>query len=82
MNSRELLVELQHQICDERPMSEQLDQLRKIRDTNTPSTEVIVFLESLRAQHSNSPIEDHILELLDYVTGFCNPKYQIWNDEL
>lgn len=36
------------------------------------------YLSELRASCVDEDYEDRILEALDIVEGFCNPRYQVW----
>lgn len=81
MTTSEMLAELQNQIVSGKPLSDLWEQLRRLRDANTSASQVVKFLQDILSQNDDSAIEDRVMEVLDYVTGFCNVKYQIWNDE-
>ncbi len=51
--------------------------LRSYKDKGIDKLEVIALLESMRVD-ADEKYEDRILEILDIVTGFCDPKYIVW----
>jgi hypothetical protein len=57
-----------------------LDDLRRVAEhelqAGTPREEVIAKLESLRVGLNDSD-EDVVLEVLDFVTGWCSPRVRL-----
>jgi len=43
---------------------------------------VYVTLEKIRTEQKEEPVEDRILELMDFVAGFCAHDQRIWNETL
>jgi len=41
-----------------------------------------VTLEKIRHEQMEEPDEDLILELMDFVAGFCAPDQRIWDETL
>lgn len=41
-------------------------------------TEAIHILESMRNEATGKQAEDIVLDLLDFVTGYCSPTIRIW----
>ena len=41
-----------------------------------------VILEKIRHEQIEEPDEDRILELMDFVTGFCTQDQRIWDETL
>jgi hypothetical protein len=41
-----------------------------------------VTLEKIRHEQMEEPDEDRILELMDFVAGFCAPEQRIWDEIL
>ena len=41
-----------------------------------------VTLEKIRAEQMEEPDEDRILELMDFVAGFCSQDQKIWDEIL
>lgn len=41
-----------------------------------------VTLEKIRQEQTEEPDEDRILELMDFVAGFCTQEQRIWDEIL
>jgi len=52
--------------------------LRRYKEQGVTQPEVYALLESLRDQAPNEAVEDRILEVADFVAGFCSPQMKIW----
>ncbi len=66
-----------HVLGDE-PLQDLVAEMRDLRDAGISSQEVLSLLEDLRSRCPVSHGEDRILELMDYVTGFCSADQIIW----
>ncbi|NHZ66058.1 hypothetical protein [Massilia genomosp. 1] len=57
------------------------------RNAGVCADDVTVLLEALRVEVAKSTtgeaeiLEDRILDVLDYVSGWCSPSSRIWPDE-
>ena len=80
--NRQMRSELQTALAAEHPLPALLDQLRAYKDRGASREEVQAILESLRADARDDATEDRILELLDFVTGFCALEKSIWAESL
>ena len=53
--------------------------LLEIKDLKVTQVDVLNYLNDKRKNiELPKAIDDRILEVLDIVTGFCNPKYRVW----
>jgi hypothetical protein len=52
--------------------------LRRIKTDGVSREEAYSFLESLRGQAPDETMEDRILEVADFVAGFCSPHMAVW----
>lgn len=60
------------------PLPKLIAEMRDLRDAGISSHDVLLFLEDLRANCPDDHKEDVVLELMDYVTGFCSEDQMIW----
>lgn len=51
--------------------------LKKYKEKGVTQSEAIEMLELMRID-TDENYEDRLLEILDIVTGFCDPKYTVW----
>ena len=77
--SSELQRELEGAIRSARPLEEIVALLRQYKAQGVNRDEVYAFLESLRDGASDEAEEDRILEIADFVAGFCSPHMRIWD---
>ena len=54
--------------------------LRRYKAQGVTKDEVYSFLESLRQAASDEEAEDRILEVSDFVAGFCSPHMKVWDN--
>ncbi len=47
-----------------------------------PQEKAYGTLEKIRQEYSAEPCEDLILDLMDFVTGFCSKDQRIWDEIL
>jgi hypothetical protein len=59
-------------------LNSMIDELRQLNNENYSQSVVQHALEDLRAESETEQEEDRVLELLDFVTGFCSPEKTIW----
>lgn len=50
----------------------------KYKDTGGNQKETMEILEELRLSAKTEEIEDKMLDLMDFVVGFCSPHMKIW----
>lgn len=77
--SSELQRELEGAIRSARPLEDIVALLRQYKAQGVNRNEVYAFLESLRDRASDEAEEDRILEIADFVAGFCSPYMRIWD---
>ena len=61
---------------ENKSLSELRAEIVRFKNNGGSQKKAQIILEELRTEVKES--EDKILELLDYVTGWCQQKYQIW----
>jgi hypothetical protein len=54
--------------------------LRRYKAQGVTRDEVYSFLDSLRATAPDEATDDRILEVSDFVAGFCSPDMRVWDD--
>ncbi|QDT21685.1 hypothetical protein HG66A1_34880 [Gimesia chilikensis] len=57
-----------------------IEELRQVKSEGFQQEKVRTTLEGLRQECKTEKEEDRILELLDFVTGFCAPDNRIWEN--
>jgi hypothetical protein len=72
--------ELEAAIRSERPLEEIVALLRQFKQEGVTQGETYAFLESLREKTSDEATDDRILEVADFVAGFCSPHMVIWDN--
>ena len=55
--------------------------LRQYKEQGTTQKEVYTFLEAWHDAAPDPLTDDRILEVSDFVAGFCAPHMKIWSDE-
>lgn len=80
MYRAEIENQLEQAVASDQPLGTILDRLRLYRDRGASRHDVQVILEEIRRQAPPGAIDDRILEVLDFVTGFCPADQSIWND--
>jgi len=72
--------ELQLALIQSLTLHKMLDKLREFKIQGGKQTQALRILESLRKTAQQDGQEDKLLEVMDYVVGFCSPNKVIWND--
>jgi hypothetical protein len=62
------------------PLPAIVEQLRDFKRRGASRREVYDFLESMREHVIDEAAEDRILEVMDFVSGFCSPECTIWTE--
>jgi hypothetical protein len=73
--------ELEAAIRSDMPLNGIVSLLREYKKDGLARDEAYSFLEGLRAQVSDEALEDRILEVADFVAGFCSPHMAIWEGD-
>jgi hypothetical protein len=60
------------------PLEEIVELLRRYKAQGVGRDEVYSFLEALRGRGLDEADEDRVLEVADFVAGFCSPHMRIW----
>ena len=68
-------------VLGDKPLQSLVMELRELRDAGISAQRVATMLNKLRSAYRDSPTEDRILEVLDYVTGFCSVEQTIWPEK-
>lgn len=63
------------------PLPGILEVVRGLKNRGHSRAEVRDVLEALRAEADSEGIEDRILEVLDFVAGFCAAEQRIWSED-
>jgi hypothetical protein len=74
--------ELESAIKAQRSLEEIVGLLRRYRDEGTSQAEVYAFLDELHRGATDDAVDDRVLEVADFVAGFCAPHLKIWDQEL
>jgi len=72
----ELKKQIEIIVLDKNSLNLKIEQLRSLRHLGFTQLEAKICLEELRQEFNEK--EDHILELLDVVCGFCSENMRIW----
>jgi hypothetical protein len=71
--------ELESAIRSGVPLGEIVGLLRRYKEQGITQSEVYSFLESMRHETSDEATDDRILEVADFVAGFCAPHMKVWD---
>ncbi len=55
--------------------------LKSLKQDVVTQAEVQAALEAMRHSAPDEATEDHILDDLDIVAGWCRPQFRIWGDQ-
>ena len=78
--SGDLQRQLEAAIRSDASLDEIVALLRRYKAQGVSRDEVYSFLESLRGQVADEATDDRILEVADFVAGFCSPHMKVWED--
>lgn len=62
------------------PLDEIVTLLRQYKDQGITQSEVYAFLESLHKVPLTDEVDDRVLEVADFVAGFCAPHMRVWEE--
>jgi hypothetical protein len=74
--------ELEAAVKSDLPLGEIVALLRRYREQGIGQAEVYAFLECLHQAACDEATDDRILEVADFVAGFCSPHMKIWDGGL
>jgi hypothetical protein len=72
--------ELEASLAAGAPLEQIWEKLRHFKAQGIGKPEVLKILEDLRQEAADEAVKDRILEVMDYVYGFCSPAMTIWPD--
>lgn len=75
----ELRGELESAIKSAQPLPEIVAMLRRYKEQGVSQTDVYSFLESLHHAAPDEATDDRILEIADFVAGFCSAHMRVWD---
>ena len=78
----ELEKQLEAAIKSDRPLAEIVVLLRHYKEQGITQTEVYSFLDRLHNAGPDETTDDRILEVADFVAGFCSPHMKIWEGQI
>jgi hypothetical protein len=79
--NREMEKELEAAVKSDQLLGNIVALLRRFKDQGVAQTEVYAFLERMRQSAPDEASDDRILEVADFVAGFCAPHMKIWEGE-
>ena len=77
MINEALRTNIHNAISDSRDLDTMFKILLDFRTKGGRQSEAIDTLEYMRKE-SSGEYEDKILEIMDFASGFCIPKYKVW----
>ena len=75
----DVLTEIEGLVRSRLSLPEIVASLRQLKASGLERAEAMQALESLREQAPDEAAEDRILEVMDFVSGFCSPHMTIWD---
>jgi hypothetical protein len=78
----ELQPELKTAIISNKPLDEIVSLLRRYKETGVTQAEVYSFLEEWHRAVPDETTDDRLLEVADFVAGFCAPHMKVWDAPL
>lgn len=78
--STELGQELETAIFSDKSLEEIVALLRRLKSQGVTRDEVYSFLDRLRSTAPDDAADDRILEVSDFVAGFCSPHMKVWDE--
>jgi hypothetical protein len=74
-----LQLELEAAIRSKRSLEEIVTLLRQFKEKGVTQGEMYSTLEMMREKAVDEAVEDRILEVADFVAGFCSSHMRIWD---
>jgi hypothetical protein len=72
--------ELESVIRSMAPLEEIVSLLRRYKEQGITQRDVYSFLESLHKASVDDEIDDRVLEVADFVAGYCAAHMRIWDN--
>ena len=79
--SPELEKELEAAVRSDLPLGEVVALLRRYKDQGITQAETYSILERMHHAAADEAIDDRVLEIADFVAGFCALHMKIWEGE-
>jgi hypothetical protein len=73
--------ELEAAIRSDMPLNEIVALLRQYKEQGITQDQVYSFLETWHHAAPDEMTDDRILEVADFVAGFCAPQMKVWNPD-
>jgi hypothetical protein len=73
--------ELEAAIKSATPLDQVVALLRRFKEQGTSQEQVYSFLEAWHQATPDDVTDDRILEVSDFVAGFCAPHMKVWDGE-
>ena len=73
--------ELKAALASEMPLDAIVALLRRYKEEGVTQEEVYSFLEALHQAEPDEVTDDRLLEVADFVVGFCAPHMKVWDGE-
>ena len=80
--SPEMERELESAVKSDVPMADVVALLRQYKDRGVSQLEAYAVMERLHLSATEDVVDDRILEVADFVAGFCAPHMKIWDGTL
>jgi len=65
------------------PSFDKISMFRELRDEGLTQETALNILEQLREENKiDEDLEDHILEIMDFVSGYWQKRFKIWDKDL
>ncbi len=74
----ELRCELETAIKSDKPLEEIVAMLRRYKEQGVTQAEVYSFLKALHKAGPDEVTDDRLLEVADFVAGFCSSHMKVW----
>lgn len=74
--------QLEAAIRSKMPLEDIVALLRRSKEAGVGQAEVYALLQSLHEGRADEAMDDRILEVSDFVAGFCSPHMRIWDAPL
>ncbi len=71
--------QLEAAIKSDQSLDEIVATLRRFKEQGVSQAEVYSFLEGLHQAAAEEATDDRILEVADFVAGFCSPHMKVWD---
>jgi hypothetical protein len=77
--SDDFRTDLEKAIQDNRSLEDIVSLLRRYKAKGITQSDAYAALENMREKAADEASEDRILEVADFVAGFCSPHMKVWD---